>query len=77
MTASDQSQTYVQNSHYRSCDFVDKTVHGRKIGRMTDFSKKTVVRLLIKRGPGEWGLFTLYGHEEILKKSSPKPLVRF
>ena len=31
-----------------------------------------------KYGSGEWGLFTLYGHEEILKKLfSPKPLVRF
>ena len=31
-----------------------------------------------KYGSGEWGLFALYGHEEILKKSSsPKPLVRF
>ena len=29
-------------------------------------------------GSGEWGLFALYGHEEILKKLfSPKPLVRF
>ena len=26
---------------------------------------------------GEWGLLALYGHEEILKKSSPKLLVRF
>ena len=31
-----------------------------------------------KHGLGEWGLFALYGHEEILKKlSSPKPLVTF
>ena len=31
-----------------------------------------------KHGSGEWGLLALYGHEEILKKSSsPKPLVRF
>ena len=31
-----------------------------------------------KYGSGEWGLFALYGHEEILKKLfSPKPLVRF
>ena len=31
-----------------------------------------------KHGSGEWGLFALYGHEEILKKSSSlKPLVRF
>ena len=31
-----------------------------------------------KQGCGEWGLLALYGHEEILKKSSsPKPLVRF
>ena len=29
-----------------------------------------------KHGFGEWGLFALYGHEEIHKKS-PKPLVRF
>ena len=30
-----------------------------------------------KYGSGEWGLFALYGHEEILKKLfSPKPLVR-
>ena len=29
-------------------------------------------------GSGEWGLFALYRHEEILKKScSQKPLVRF
>ena len=29
-------------------------------------------------GSGEWGLFALYGHEEILNKLfSPKPLVRF
>ena len=29
-------------------------------------------------GSGEWGLFALYRHEEILKKlSSPKSLVRF
>ena len=30
-----------------------------------------------KYGSGEWGLLALYGHEEILKKSSPKPQVRF
>ena len=30
-----------------------------------------------KHGSGEWGLLALSGHEEILKKSSPKPLVRF
>ena len=31
-----------------------------------------------KHGSVEWGLLALYGHEEILKKSSsPKPLVRF
>ena len=31
-----------------------------------------------KYGSGEWGLFALYRHEEILKKSSfPKLLVRF
>ena len=31
-----------------------------------------------KHGSGEWGLFALYGHEEIHKKSSsPKPPVRF
>ena len=31
-----------------------------------------------KYGSGEWGLFALYGHEEILKKScSQKLLVRF
>ena len=30
-----------------------------------------------KHGSGEWEHFALYGHEEILKKSSsPKPLVR-
>ena len=29
-------------------------------------------------GSGEWGLFALYGHEEILKELfSPRPLVRF
>ena len=32
---------------------------------------------LHKHGSGEWGLLALYGHEEILKKSSPNPLVRF
>ena len=31
-----------------------------------------------KHGSGEWGLFALYRHEAILKKSfSQKPLVRF
>ena len=31
-----------------------------------------------RHGSGEWGLFALYGHEEIHKKSSsPKPMVRF
>ena len=31
-----------------------------------------------KHGSGEWGLLALYGHEEILKKSSSlKALVRF
>ena len=31
-----------------------------------------------KYGSGEWGLFALYGLEEILKKLfAPKPLVRF
>ena len=30
-----------------------------------------------KHGSGERGLFGLYGHEEFLKKSSSKPLVRF
>ena len=32
-----------------------------------------------KHGSGKWGLFALYRHEEILKKSSSykKPLVRF
>ena len=31
-----------------------------------------------KHGSGEWGLLALWGHEEILKKSSsPKLLVRF
>ena len=35
-------------------------------------------RSVYKYGSGEWGLFALYGHEEILKKLfSPKPLVRF
>ena len=42
---------------------------------------KIVREILIrpdKHGSGEWGLLALYGHEEILKKSSsPKPLVRF
>ena len=33
---------------------------------------------VLKHGSGEWGLFALYRHEEILKKSSSqKPLVRF
>ena len=30
-----------------------------------------------KHGSGKWGLLALYGHEEILKKTSTKPLVRF
>ena len=30
-----------------------------------------------KHGSGEWGLLAPYGHEGILKKSSPKLLVRF
>ena len=30
-----------------------------------------------KHGSGEWGLFAPYRHEEIHKKSSPKPPVRF
>ena len=30
-----------------------------------------------KHGSGEWGLLALSGHEEILKKSSPKLQVRF
>ena len=30
-----------------------------------------------KHGSGEWRLFALYRHEEILKKSSQKPLVQF
>ena len=30
-----------------------------------------------KHGSGEWGLFALYGHKEILKKSSSKLQVRF
>ena len=35
-------------------------------------------RSVYKYGSGEWGLFALYGDEEILKKLfSPKPLVRF
>ena len=35
-------------------------------------------RSVHKHGSGEWGLLSLYGHEEILKKSSsPKHLVRF
>ena len=32
---------------------------------------------LQKHGSGKWGLLALHGHEEILKRSSPKPLVRF
>ena len=32
---------------------------------------------IYKHGSGEWGLFALYWHEEILKKSSLRPLVRF
>ena len=33
---------------------------------------------VIKHGFSEWGLLSLYGHEEILKKPSTlKPLVRF
>ena len=35
------------------------------------------IRSVHEHGSGEWGLLALYGHEEILKKSSPKPLVRF
>ena len=36
------------------------------------------LRSVYKYGSGEWGLFALYRHEEILKKScSQKPLVRF
>ena len=35
-------------------------------------------RSVHKHGSSEWGLLALYGHEEILKKSSSsKPLVRF
>ena len=34
-------------------------------------------RSVYKYGSGEWGLFALYRHEEILKKCSQKPLVRF
>ena len=35
-------------------------------------------RSVYKYGSGEWGLFALYGHEEILKKViSPKLFVRF
>ena len=45
-----------------------------------DFFQKLFAkfRSLLKHGSGEWGLLALYGHEEILKKSSaPKLLVRF
>ena len=38
------------------------------------FAKVLSVR---KHGSGEWKLFALYRHEEILKKSSQKPLVKF
>ena len=34
-------------------------------------------RSVPKHGSGEWGLFAPYRHEEILKKSSQKPMVRF
>ena len=35
-------------------------------------------RSVHEHGSGKWGLLALYGHEEILKKSSSlKPLVRF
>ena len=35
-------------------------------------------RYVYRYDSGEWGLFALYRHEEILKKSSSlKPLVRF
>ena len=38
----------------------------------------TKFRSIHKHGSGEWGLLALYGHEEILEKSSSsKPLVRF
>ena len=30
-------------------------------------------RSILKHGSCEWGLLALNGHEEILKKSSPKP----
>ena len=45
-----------------------------------DLIQKVMAKLrsVYKYGSGEWGLFALHRHEEILKKScSQKPLVRF
>ena len=47
---------------------------------LSDISQKLLGKFLsvIKHGSSEWGLLSLNGHEEILKKSSSlKPLVRF
>ena len=45
---------------------------------LSDPFQKLFAKFDYKYDSGEWGLFALYGHEEILKKLfSPKPLVRF
>ena len=69
---------FLKNLLLRNC-WLDFEIISRKWS-LDDPFQKLLAKFLsfYKYGSGKWGLFALYGHEEILKKLfSPKPHVRF
>ena len=69
---------FLKNLLLRNC-WSDFEIISQECSLCDPFHKLVVKFLSVyKHGYGEWELLALYGHEEeTLKKSSPKPLVRF
>ena len=69
---------FLKNLFLRNC-WSDFEIISQEYSVSDPFQKMFAKFLSVyKYGSGEWGLFALYGHEEILKKRfSPKPLVRY
>ena len=69
---------FLKNLLFRNC-WSDFEIISQECSLGDPFQKVFAKFLSVyKYGSGEWGLFALYGHEEILKKFfSPKLLVRF
>ena len=66
-------RSYVFNQFPSSVMFVMNVFHVSASGGIQGHDGR-----LVKHGSGEWGLFALYRHEKILRKSSSqKLLIRF